>query len=268
MSIAKMLMVECVDSIIYNLLSIFLMTNFLSFSIHGGADHGGVAESVSELLAFFEGLSSQGGGGGGFLGALLPGIAGMTNWHPLLVHFPIAFLFGFFLLDIAGTFTHKTQWRTVASYLLYLGAIAAAFAVMAGLRAADSVPHGDNVHEIMEHHEHFGIAVVSLAITLSLWRMKIGVPQGATNGFFLFLSTVLCVILSLGADLGGLMVYRYGVAVQAVPVSLVVGAHDHHHHDETAITEIQTPAIEPIKSIQIPTESSAHDHHDAPPHSH
>ncbi len=210
------------------------MTYFPSFSVHGGADHGGgVAESVAGLLTFFEELTAQGGGGGGFFASLMPGLASMENIHPLLVHFPIAFLLGFFALDVIGTLTKKAQWRVVAGYLLYLGTIAAAFAVMAGLHAANTVPHGEDVHEIMERHEHFGITVVSLAIALSFWRMKqSGIIQGGANVFFLSLAGLLCLIMSLGADLGGLMVYHYGVAVQAVPVSAVVGAHEHHHHDE------------------------------------
>ena len=78
------------------------MNNFLSFQIHGGADQGGgIAESVSSLLAFFENLSTQ--GPGEIFSSIMPGIAGMDNIHPLLVHFPIAFLSAFFALDLVGT---------------------------------------------------------------------------------------------------------------------------------------------------------------------
>ncbi|MDP2903236.1 MAG: DUF2231 domain-containing protein [Methylovulum sp.] len=199
------------------------MNNFISFQIHGDADHGGgIAESVASLLAFFEGTATQ--GPGGFFSAIMPGLASMENIHPLLVHFPVAFLLAFFALDFVGTLVKKPQWRGVASWLLYLGTIAAVFTVTAGFMAANTVAHGDNVHAIMERHEHIGILVLTLAAVLSLWRIRSGsLIQGAANTLFLMLAALLCALLSLGADLGGLMVYKYGVAVEAVIVP------DNHH---------------------------------------
>jgi uncharacterized membrane protein len=205
------------------------MNNFLSFQIHGGADHGGgVADGLASLLAFFEGLTAH--DSPGIIPTLLPGLSSMDNIHPMLVHFPLAFLSTFFVLDLVGALAKKQHWRDVASWLLYLGTIAAVFTVMAGFMAANSVAHGEDVHDIMENHEHLGVSVLSLAILLSVWRLKSGgIIQGAANGFFLMLSTLLCVLMMLGADLGGLMVYKYGVAVEAAKIE---GAEVHEHvHD-------------------------------------
>ncbi len=218
------------------------MNNFLSFQIHGNADHsGGIAESVSSLLAFFENLTTQ--GPGDIFSSLLPGIAGMDNIHPLLVHFPIAFLSVFFILDVIGTLAKKPQWRAVAGWFLYIGSIAAVFTVIAGFIAAGSVIHGGNVHEIMESHEHFGLSVLSLSIALSAWRIKSGgLIRGGANSLFLLLAAMLCVLMLLGADLGGLMVYQYGVAVKAVPVT--EGGHDHEHGDEHHHADVPEPEHE------------------------
>lgn len=202
------------------------MNNFLSFQVHGGGDHGGIADSVAGLLAFFEGLTAH--DSPGVFPALMPGISSMDNIHPLLVHFPIAFLSTFFVLDLFGTLAKKPQCRNVAGWLLYLGAVASVFTVIAGFIAAGSVPHGENVHAIMERHEHLGVSVLSLAVLLSAWRMVSGgVIRGGANSFFLILAALLCGLMMLGADLGGLMVYKYGVAVK----SLQVPAADFHEHD-------------------------------------
>lgn len=202
------------------------MNNFLSFQIHGGADHGGgIADSIASLLTFFEGLTAH--DSPGIFPALMPGLSSMDNIHPMLVHFPLAFLSTFFVLDVAGTLAKKQHWRNVASWLLYFGAVTALFTVIAGFMAANSVAHGDNVHDIMERHEHFGVSVLSLAILLSAWRAKSGgTIQGGANVFFLMLSALLCVLMTLGADLGGLMVYKYGVAVEAAKTN---GAEVHEH---------------------------------------
>jgi uncharacterized membrane protein len=204
------------------------MNNFLSFQIHGGADHGGgVADSIASLLAFFEELSTH--DSATVFPALMPGIANMDNIHPLLVHFPIAFLSAFFVLDVVGTLAKKAHWRNIAGWLLYLGTAAAVLTVSAGFMAAASVAHGEDVHAIMERHEHLGVSVLILAIVLSAWRLKAGeIIQGGANSFFLLLAALLCVLMMLGADLGGLMVYHYGVAVDAAKVP-EAGFMEHHH---------------------------------------
>jgi uncharacterized membrane protein len=194
------------------------MTNFLSFQVHGGGMGGGVAANVASLLEFLESLSGK--TPPEMFSAILPGIAALENIHPLLVHFPIAFFTAFFLIDCIGTVAKKTQWRYVAAWLLYLGTIAAIFTVIAGLFAANSVEHGEDVHDIMERHEHIGIAVLSLSLFLSAWRLKQwGMHSSGTNAVFLALAGFLCFLLSLGADLGGLMVYKYGVAVKPAAIS-------------------------------------------------
>lgn len=205
------------------------MNNFLSFQIHGGADHGGgLTDSIAEFLAFFEGMSTL--GLGELFALILPGIASMDNIHPMLVHFPIALFTVFFILDVLGTLAKKPQWRNVASWLLYIGTFTAVFTVIAGFVAANSVAHGDNVHDIMERHEHIGVAVLSLAALLSFWRAKTGVLMtGGANNFFLLLAALLCGLIAFGADLGGLMVYKYGVAVEAVPMAEEAYQHEHDH---------------------------------------
>ena len=243
------------------------MNNFLSFQIHGGADQGGsIVESVSSLLAFFENLSTQ--GPGDIFSSIMPGIAGMDNIHPLLVHFPIAFLSAFFALDLVGTLAKKSQWRGVASWFLFFGTAAALFTVIAGLIAASSVAHGQNVHDIMERHEQIGISILSTAVLLSIWRIKSGVlPKGGANNFFLLLSALLCLLMMLGADLGGLMVYKYGVAVEAVSAPEDGHVHEHENvdiHDQVDAhvhDQVDAPVHDEVDiHDRVDTHKHQHDH--------
>jgi len=232
------------------------MINSLSFQIHGGGDHGGgPAESLGDLLAVFDDISIL--DPGELFSTLMPGIASMENIHPLVVHFPIALLSVFFVLDLVGTLAKKQQWREVASSFLYLGTLAALLTVIAGHIAADTVAHAGNVHAIMEKHEDLGMAILSLASALSAWRLKHkGLFQGYVNGVFLALSALLCILIALAADLGGLMVYQYGVAVKAVPVT--ESAHNHQHADVNQQTEL--PIVEPIQEHQVPMHTHEHKH--------
>jgi uncharacterized membrane protein len=205
------------------------VTDSLVITVHGTG--GGVADSLDAMLTSLENLLSL--SAPDILPTLFPGLAAMANVHPLLVHFPIAFLSMFFLLDMSACVLNKPIWRKTASWFLYFGAIFAGFAMLAGLQAASHVAHGEEVHNIMENHEHLGISIFCLAIGLSVWRiLHKSVLEGGANLLFLFFAGILCLLLLFAADLGGLMVYKYGVAVSAVPLSETTENSHHHHEDE------------------------------------
>lgn len=186
----------------------------LSFQIHGSNDSS-VATTVEVLLTFFESLLNQ--SPIEIFATVLPGIANLENLHPLFVHFPIAFLLGFVCIEFAACIRHKQQWRELASGLLYLGSISALFTVVAGLFAEESVDHGGNVHAVMEYHELFGFIILGLSVFLSIWRLLAKAQiKAEANILYLILSMFLAICVILGADLGGLMVYKHGVAVEAV----------------------------------------------------
>lgn len=194
------------------------MNNFLAFQVHGNTDNSAdFLTSLETLLSFLTGLAHK--PASDIFSSLLPGLSALENIHPLVVHFPIAFLTSFFLIEIIASFRSKPHYQQLASLLLYLGTMTAVLTVVAGFIAASSVAHGDNVHLIMEKHEFLGVTTLILALVLSGWRAANKGEQlkGAGKNLFLLLSALMCLSMSLGADLGGLMVYKYGVAVKAVP---------------------------------------------------
>jgi uncharacterized membrane protein len=203
----------------------------LQFSVHSGGEGGGILVLVNGLLSLLETLINL--SPAEIFTLLLPGISGMANFHPLLVHFPITLLMLFFLLELAGSLAAKPHWRQVADWFLYLGTLFAGLTVAAGFIAAASVPHGENVHEIMEVHEHLGVSVLLLASTLSAWRFFARYClQGITNYLYLAMAGLLSLLLIFAADLGGLMVYKFGVAVSAIPAEQSFSEHHHdHNHD-------------------------------------
>ncbi len=203
----------------------------LRFSVHGGGDGDGLAGVLDGFLRGLESLFSTPIHES--FNVFLPGIAAMENIHPLLVHFPIALLSLFFLLDLSAGILQKPAWRTTAAWFLYLGVVFAGLTMLAGFQAAATVPHGENVHAIMETHEHLGVTIFSLACLLSVWRLLgKSLLHGIYNVVYLLLAAVLCILLVFAADLGGLMVYHYGVAVQAVEaLEPEEELHEHHHHE-------------------------------------
>lgn len=208
----------------------FDLNNYLSFAVHGAqGKHGeGVAGSVEQLLTFLETLTEK--SGADIFATIMPGISAMENIHPLFVHFPIAFFTAFVLIDFVASVLGKQTWRQVAGAFLYLGTVMAAVTVAAGLAAAESVAHGDNVHAIMERHQFMGISILVLSSVLSLWRLfSRGVIKGGANVLYLIFAVLLSGLVVFTADLGGLMVYNYGVSVKTSGSSMLDYFHEHSH---------------------------------------
>lgn len=145
---------------------------------------------------------------------ILPGMAIMPNWHPLVVHYPIVLLTCYFLFELFGLVFHRIQWRRMASTLIVLGAVAAVIAVALGLRASETVLRTPEAHVIMLAHRLLGVVVLSMAAALAVWRLRpFETWSQRETGLHLLLAAVMLVALVKGADLGGLMVYGHGVAV-------------------------------------------------------
>lgn len=82
----------------------------------------------------------------------------------------------------------------------------------------------------MQRHQMFGYSVASLAVLLSLWRvLSREFPRAGGNFLFLGIAALMNLLLVLGADLGGMMVYKHGVAVSAVPAPVESAGHEHDH---------------------------------------
>ena len=238
--------------------------------IHGGGNHGGIGavKGLEDFLTFLESLSTK--SPAEIFAAIMPGISAMDNIHPLLVHFPIALFTIFFFADTFGGLFSKPAWREFATATLYIGTFSAILTVAAGFQAAYSAPHNDVTHAIMLRHQAFGISVAVLASILSLRRYFAADSFIYTKTYGHFaLSGLLVLLLTLGADLGGFMVYQYGVAVAPVmqknkPQSQSQPVHGHRH--DGSAPHVHNYSINILPEQQ---ESAPHTHgHDGHPHSH
>lgn len=144
---------------------------------------------------------------------LLPGLHGMLNYHPLFVHFPIAFWLGALLVELLGQWRNSEPWRATAERLLYLGTFAALPALLTGLFAEAAVPPGP-AGQALQFHRLAMLLSTGVAVALS---MLVGLRRGelSTGRRRLFLAglVVLAVLVGLGADRGAQLVYRYGTGV-------------------------------------------------------
>lgn len=159
-----------------------------------------------------------------------PGIGEMANVHPILVHFPIALLTGFLVCELLSVASGNKDLRIAGKWMLYFGTLGALAAAIVGLQGAEHVFHEGEVHDQMSKHRDYGLNVVAMSLFLCGWRLFEGRDLFGLSRVIQNVVGVLIVAnLMLGADIGGTMVYKFGVAVQAVSREEVseIGVHTH-----------------------------------------
>lgn len=152
------------------------------------------------------------------LGRLFPGAQNVQNIHPLIVHFPIAFLFGAALLYLLARLSKRESLASTGLWMLGLGTLGAAAAVASGLYGAEGVMVVPQVREhLLAYHERIMLGVLGLSIILSVWAWLARPMPLKGNGVFLILLGLLVLWLAVGADFGGRMVFDYNAGGDACP---------------------------------------------------
>ena len=147
---------------------------------------------------------------------LLPGVQHLQNIHPLVVHFPIAFLVGAALFYFLSWVLRNETFATTAFLLLILGTLAAGAAVGTGLYGKEGVMVSRSVREhLLDTHEKFMLITLGLSVALTLWALIARPFPKTARSLFLLLLLVLLGIMTTGADYGARMVYGYNAGGDA-----------------------------------------------------
>jgi len=148
--------------------------------------------------------------------SILPGVQHLQNIHPLVVHFPIAFLIGAALFYGASWVFRKDALAVTALFLLAAGAVCAGIAAGTGLYAEEGVMISRSVREnLLEHHERLMLVTFGLSVILTLWAVIARPFPKKGRSLFLLFFLVLLVVMTLGADYGARMVYDYNAGGNA-----------------------------------------------------
>jgi uncharacterized membrane protein len=139
----------------------------------------------------------------------------MENWHPVFVHAPLTLLPLALAFQALAVARGREEWQKLALWFLWLGALGAVAAAASGLWAEEEVTVPQPGWETIERHEQLMLVSAGLAVVLAgaaLWlrkRLTRGLQAGLLAGLL-----VLNALLLVGADLGGRLVYEFGVSVR------------------------------------------------------
>jgi len=142
--------------------------------------------------------------------AQFPGALELQNFHPLLVHFPIAFLTASVPIYFIAWVLRRESLESVGLWLLGLGTLGAIAAVGTGLWSDEGVMLAPSVREhILIYHERLMLTVLAMSLVLAGWALvSRPMPRKGRLGFMIGL-VLMAAVLAKGADYGGWMVFGY-----------------------------------------------------------
>ena len=133
--------------------------------------------------------------------------------HPMLIPFPIAFLVGALLTDVAYVQWHWAYWAYFSTWLIGAGIVSALLAAIFGFIDFFGEPR-IRALKVAWFHMFGNLLAVVLSIFNFFVHMRDGamavIPTGIT------LSAIVVLLLVLNGWMGGHMVYRHGVAVRPI----------------------------------------------------
>jgi uncharacterized membrane protein len=128
--------------------------------------------------------------------------------HHMLVTFPIAYLIGAFVTDIAFRNTGDTFWARGSFWLLAAGIVTAVIAAIPGLIDFAAI---DRVRNVWVSWAHLvGNLLVVVLAAVNLWLRWEDPAAGAQDGGF-WLSLITTALLIFNGWLGGELAYRYRI---------------------------------------------------------
>lgn len=158
--------------------------------------------------------------------------------HPMLVHFPIAFLLGGSVV-LFWTFLRPSEMlHQAATWLLLAGVLFGWLAAATGGLAYYTVPaHTEEGHGLMIWHLRLGLAMMALFTWVSIARLRRRETPATKQQ--LAITLVGAVLLMLTGHVGGSVVFHHGAGVDPKILSKEIReghshANGHSHSSESS----------------------------------
>ncbi len=142
----------------------------------------------------------------------------LSAFHPKVIHFPIAFLFGYFLFEFLGIILKQEFLSKAAHLLLFLGVLGALAAVLTGRAAEEAFDYWNKQSgELLEEHEMYANLTLWYFAGLLVLRSLVAFNKkfiGVIRYVILVLALVGVYFVFQTGEHGGKMVYDHGVGTQ------------------------------------------------------
>jgi uncharacterized membrane protein len=161
--------------------------------------------------------------------------------HPPIVHFAIALTITGTLFEVLYFITKKESLKHAGFWTFFFGAIFVVLAALTGHlaeEAVEGIARGE-AHEILERHEELGNILAGMLLVLALLRLFIHMADNKRlHPIFLVGAIISSLLIAYQGNLGGKLVYEYGVIPSSKPAPADegykhdLGEEEHEEHEE------------------------------------
>jgi uncharacterized membrane protein len=145
----------------------------------------------------------------------------IPNWHPMFVHFPIAFATAAVAFTVAGKLLKDralaAQCLIMGRWMLWGAAITACVTAVFGWIASNSVLHDEAGRLAMTLHRNWAIGALVALVLLAAWVARTFRPIETPSNEYLILLSAVWLLLAIASWHGGEVVYRHGLGVMSLP---------------------------------------------------
>ncbi len=205
----------------------------------------------------------------------------IPNWHPIFVHFPIAFATASVFFFVAAKLFRRKKWAVqcllVGRWMLWGAVIFAGIAAIFGWFAYNSVAHDEAGHLAMTLHRNWALSVLVSLLLLVVIETRSRRSAATPSYAFLVLMVTAWLLVIGTAWHGGELVYRHGLGVMSLP-DAEGSDHPHEHGTDHGEIPVQGGDIshedDPVYSradaantVNTPPSKTDHTHgFETPPH--
>jgi uncharacterized membrane protein len=144
----------------------------------------------------------------------------LAELHPKIVHFPIALLSTYAILEIIGVLFNKDFLNKSALLLLCLGVVAAFFAVLSGGEALSAFTFWTKEStEVLNEHQKFATFLLWFSLIVCAFRLLLTVKKkfiGLKKIVFIIFSLIILFLVYNTGEQGGKLVTKFGIGTDTI----------------------------------------------------
>ena len=144
----------------------------------------------------------------------------IAELHPKIVHFPVALLSIYAVLEITGIAIKKDFISRCALLLLSLGVVAAFLAVLSGNQAfTEFQSWTEESKELVTRHQNYATFLSWFSFFACALRLYLTIKNkfvGVKKVLFIFFSVVILYLIYETAEHGGKLVSKFGVGTEII----------------------------------------------------
>ncbi|MCW8849864.1 MAG: hypothetical protein OQJ81_07790 [Melioribacteraceae bacterium] len=142
----------------------------------------------------------------------------LSHLHPLVIHFPIAFLLLFILFEISNLFIKNINLKKISILILFFGVIGGIVAVLSGNQAFQILETKSWLSQhhkyIIEQHEYYASITMwyfFAILVFEIYTFLKSKKEIRRQYLFVIFALIGLYLLYQTANIGGILVYKLGI---------------------------------------------------------